>query len=807
MLGFVKPITAVFDGKNRELVVPVYQRNYDWQIKHCSQLFDDLELMMIEGKPKHFFGSIVGKSESSFKWIVIDGQQRLTSTSLLILALAESLKSGEIESEDPELARKIVEDYLRVGDGHQEKFKLKPVKNDAAAYSRLFRGETEFMEDSNVTNNYRFFRKRLRQTTLTGDQVWKAIEQLEIMHLDLESHDNPQRIFESLNSTGLELSEADKIRNFILMGMKKRDQDEIYENRWNPIEKFADFQTDRFIRWFLTSKTGRIPRQDDVYEAFKSFAQSYSHDTKALVGEMYRYAEYFFQLRNAKTSYPAVNHRLRRAQRVLGDVVLPFLMPVLWDADDEVITPDDLLHVVEIVESYFFRRFAASVPTNALNKVFASAYGELRRLWTGAETYTDLTTYLLRRRESSGRFPSDDEFSEGFATRDFYSARSEYKQYIFDYLENGDSADTLDIAQKLETSEISVEHIMPQRLSDWWKNSLGENYNTIHETWVNRIGNLTITGYNSSYSNSPFPKKKEMANGFNHTPYRLNRFVQQCTSWGLAEIESRTEILVSQALNIWKLPSTDFRPPEAVLDNIPMGEDANFRGRKIVKFTYSDVTETVASWAEMLPEIIRILAESHRSQILNFTVAGNKMSADPTIIENLPEGWRKIDAGLAVEASSSTQTKIDLLRRLFEYLDLDPHELVFTLRPVDKGEPSDSEEEASHDFITKFLPELEEARALQSSIEETVVLQQQLRDLLGSQDNTKPRGVSRILPQVEEGSISLDNLSEDRILGLLDELGQKVAQLTAIDKSVGTRYLHDYIVNGTLAKWISRLVP
>ncbi|HCT14070.1 MAG TPA: hypothetical protein DIW82_04550, partial [Corynebacterium nuruki] len=270
-------IWKIYNRANSTLEIPVYQRNYDWGIAQCARLFDDLEALAAadrEKQPRHFFGAVVGKSEGSWKWVVIDGQQRLTTISLLILAIAHAVEAGDIEAgEDPDLARKLVDDFLLVdANPNNLKFKLKPVKNDAAAYQALFGPEDDFVASSNVTANYRYFRERLRKTSLTAGQVWDAVSRLEVMHLDLEAHDDPQRIFESLNSTGLNLSESDKIRNFVLMNQKLDEQNRLYEQRWNPIEENVDYRTDWFIRWYLTAKTNRTPKESDIFEAFKRFA-------------------------------------------------------------------------------------------------------------------------------------------------------------------------------------------------------------------------------------------------------------------------------------------------------------------------------------------------------------------------------------------------------------------------------------------------------------------------------------------------------------------------------------------------------
>ena len=342
MKGTTNPILNAFDGNHKELFIPVYQRNYDWQIKQCERLFQDLEDIIAVDRKKHFFGAVVGKPES-WKWIVIDGQQRLTTVSLLMLALANALRDGDIESEDDELAEKIEMDYLRIGATKKRtRFKLKPVKDDDKAYQRLFGPEKEFINSSNITANYKYFRERISQTSLNADQLWDAICRLEVMHLDLEEYDDAQRIFESLNSTGLELKEADKIRNFVLMGHDSATQTHLYEDRWNPIEENSDFETDAFIRWYLTTKTARTPKEQDVYEAFKTYVAKTGKSTEEILDDLYEFSSYYRKIRRASTGDQRVNALLRRMNPIRGAVTIPFLMPVLRAVENGETSYDDL---------------------------------------------------------------------------------------------------------------------------------------------------------------------------------------------------------------------------------------------------------------------------------------------------------------------------------------------------------------------------------------------------------------------------------------------------------------------------------
>ncbi|WP_308573075.1 DUF262 domain-containing protein [uncultured Corynebacterium sp.] len=458
MRGSIREIYTLYDGNNRCLLIPVYQRNYDWQHKQCSQLFEDLEEIIRHDRKKHFFGAVVGKNQDSWNWVVIDGQQRLTTVSILMLAFAHALEKDEIHSEDPALAEKIISDYLRIGQNKENpRFKLKPVKDDDRAYRKLFGPEDEFVNSSNVTSNYRFFRERLRSTRLNADQIWTAICRLEVMHLDLEEYDEPQRIFESLNSTGLELKESDKIRNYVLMGLDTTKQEELYNERWNPIEANCRFQTDSFIRWYLTTYTTKTPREQDVYEAFKGFASKRKANMPELLDDLFAYSKYFREIREADTGYPEVDTQLKRMNEFMGAVVLPFLMPLLRDVHEHKTTPEDFLEVLLTIESYIVRRFVTGIATNSLNKIFATMYSEVRKLHTDGAPFAPIVIYQLNRRSGSGRFPTDAEFRESFATKDFYNIRPYWRQYLFNCLENGNSRDIRDVSTALAENMISIE--------------------------------------------------------------------------------------------------------------------------------------------------------------------------------------------------------------------------------------------------------------------------------------------------------------------------------------------------------------
>ncbi|MEW1880987.1 DUF262 domain-containing protein [Rhodococcus sp. NPDC080181] len=719
MQGSISRITELFDGNSKHLWIPVYQRNYDWKVKHCARLFDDLIDIIREDRKTHFFGAIVGNPETSFKYVVIDGQQRLTTTSLLMLALVHSLDDGTTSSQDPNLASDIRDSYLVLKARNDAvKFKLKPVKNDNDAYSRLLRGDA-LIETSAITANYRYFRQRIAEGELDGDQIWTAIFRLQVMALDLEQQDDPQRIFESINSTGLELSESDKIRNVVLMHQPSHEQEDLYENYWNRIEKSVEYRTDWFIRFYLVSKTGKTPRQDAVYEAFRDYQLHAKTSTRELLSDMRDYAEYSRELNTATTGVGTADKRLRRFNMVKHDVTLPLTMPLLAELKAGSVSAEDFTRVIVILDSYLFRRFISGVPTQSLNRIFTTLYSEVHRLRGENDLFADVLTYSLRRRTTSSRFPTDDEFTESFTTRNLYNIKGENRSYLFECLENNWSNDTHDIAGALESQSISIEHIMPQTLTSAWRTDLGEDADAIHATWCNRIGNLTVTGYNSSYSNSTFLEKKKRDNGFDDSPYRLNLLLKNSDVWTQEQLEARTHALTEVALAYWPLPSTVFEPFAPPLPSVPMGDDESFTNRTIVSFEFGDANKTVTSWKDAFVEVIRTLVDLRREEVFAYA----DESSDFAIAEDLEQISPReslIVPGLTVVTATSTRAKLAVLRKLFDHLDVDTDDLIFTLRNTDLAEVEDETTASSpYSELIKFLPKMEELASTAVTEEDT----------------------------------------------------------------------------------------
>ncbi|WP_182172633.1 GmrSD restriction endonuclease domain-containing protein [Flaviflexus equikiangi] len=798
MKGNVKDIYTVFDGTDKELIIPVYQRNYDWGEKQCERLFDDLVDVVKKDRPKHFFGAVVGKPETGFSWVVIDGQQRLTTTSLLMLALSNSLSRGIVEADDPELSAKIRRNYLE-GSGSfiskESKIKLKPVKHDLEAYRALLADE-EPVEKSSVTINYRYFMQRIAERELTGDELWDAIRRLEAMILDLEAHDDPQRIFESLNSTGKELKESDKIRNLVLMGMPSKEQDHLYEHFWNRMEHNVHFDTDSFVRLFLVSKTRKTPRLDTVYEAFKEYLELSDMPVSDLLDSMRSFSEYFRDLNSATTGIARADARLRRYNLLRHEVTMPALMPLLGDFRAGQISADDFADTIELVDAYLFRRLVVGVPSNALNKIFATLYSDARRLRTEGAKIADVIAYLLlRRADTSGRFPTDEEFREAFSTRSFFSFTANNRRYLFECLENTWSKDNRAIATALERGDLSIEHIMPQTLTKDWREELRPDPERVHQTWLHRIGNLTVTGYNSEYSNASFTAKKTVEAGFDSSPYRLNEYIKQTSTWTEADIRHRNEALTSVALSYWPMIDTEFEPVREPLPTLPMGDDISFTNRVIVSFEYDGTTTTVKSFKDLTRLVIRQLMAGNRESIYEYAAGGGlgftlgKTGSNRYQEELAPELW--------VAVSNSTNEKMSILRALFNHLNFDTDDLVFTLRPYQDDELEPAAENPYGELL-KFLPLIESLEGTQATESDIADLRTEFGrvftdfELEGWREIKGRRGYEQL---ADAGSVESFSV-EEALASIM--MTKEIEDLTP-------GIFHQTIVEGSLARWLKRI--
>ncbi len=551
-----------FLQKSPQFIIPIYQRTYSWTDKQCRQLWDDiLRAGSSDVIAVHFIGSIVyveqGLSQITHQapLLVIDGQQRLTTLSLLIEALAQAL--GDTEPVDGFSAAKLRHYYLsnplETGDRY---FKLLLSQTDNTSLQAIIKHTEPPKEPSlRVSQNFLLFSELIAQQKGNLSAVCHGLAKLVVVDIALSrDQDNPQLIFESMNSTGKELSQADLIRNFILMGLEPSLQTRLYEEYWRPMEQ--DFgqeaygsQFDSFMRHYLTVRTGDIPREREVYEAFKSYSGTTAvmdAGIEALVRGIRTFARYFCALALGSERDPVLSTAFRDLRELKVDVAYPFLLELYDDYANGRLTAAEFEACVRMVEAYVFRRAICAIPTNSMNKTFATFGKALKK-----DRYLESVQAHFLTLPSYRRFPSDEEFHRELQTRDLYNFRS--RSYWLRRLENYGRK------ERVPVDEYTIEHILPQNPDPpaTWKQALGPDWQQVQQRWLHTLGNLTLTGYNAEYSDRPFAEKRDMVGGFKQSPLRVNAELGQLEDWNEAAIRERARHLADQALPVWTEPKLD----------------------------------------------------------------------------------------------------------------------------------------------------------------------------------------------------------------------------------------------------------
>ena len=571
---------------------------------------------------------------------------------------------------------------------------MKPVKNDRKAFEKLFDKDAEQVPDSNLTINYNYFYSRIQKKEITLDELYEAVTKLEIINITLNQDDNPQLIFESLNSTGVALSEGDKIRNFILMGLPTKQQDVYYEKYWNKIEFCTNYNVSVFVRDYLSVKRQLIPSMSKVYFTFKAYVEENGTETEPLLQELSEYAKWYEILLKGNTADKELNACISRLNRLETTVTRPFFLEILNLQATEKLSLSEVKEIFLYTENYLFRRMICNLPTNALNKIFLMLHREIIRYDGTDANYLEKFKYALASKSDRGRFPSDGEFIGAFAIRPVYQMNSKNKIYILERFENYGTVEVQNIYKACDDGILSIEHIMPQHLTPVWVEELGENYEEIHETWLHRMSNLTLTGYNSKYSNSVFSDKRDMQNGFLDSHLYLNKWVGQQNHWGLAELEARNQMLMQRALMIWPLPATDFKPAEKKMDSYSLDDDVDLSGRNIIRFSYKNTEQPVTSWIDMMERVLKILHAEDKSVLSHLAYSkGEANDLDAYVsykMQDLREAL-EIDTNIYVERNTSTTTKISILRKLFKAYGAHEEDLIFYLKNANDNETASTE--------------------------------------------------------------------------------------------------------------------
>jgi uncharacterized protein with ParB-like and HNH nuclease domain/predicted transport protein len=627
-----------FLQRSPQFVIPIYQRTYSWTERECRQLWEDiLRTGSNDGISAHFTGSIVYIEEGLYQvsrnspLLVIDGQQRLTTVMLLLEALARHV--GNDEPVDGFSARKLRNYYLlnpeEEGEHH---FKLLLTQTDRQSLLALMQQKPNAAEPSlRIANNFEFFNERVKALGTTGlEQLCNGLAKLTIVDVSLKrDQDNPQLIFESMNSTGRELTQADLIRNFILMGLEPHTQTRLYEEHWRPMEvAFGQdaYSThfDAFMRHYLTVKTGEIPNVRAVYEAFKVYARSTDiadAGLDSLVAGIHTYANYYCAMAFDKEPDNELASAFRDIRELKVEVASPFLLELYDDYARGLLSKPDFVQALRLVEAYVFRRAVCAIPTNSLNKTFATFGRALKK-----DRYIESIQAHLLKLPSYRRFPGDEEFMRELSAGDLYNFSR--CSYWLRRLENHNRK------ERVPVDEYTIEHIMPQNkdLPAAWREALGQGWQQVQEQWLHTLGNLTLTGYNSEYSDRPFLEKRDMHGGFKESPLRLNDGLGTLEIWNEDTIRQRAERLAAQAVQVWAPPIL----PAAVLSTFD-AESEPQAAYTIEDHPYLAPTSPVGQMFETLRSTVLALDPSISEEFLKLYVA---YKAETNFVDVIPQKKR-----------------------------------------------------------------------------------------------------------------------------------------------------------------------
>ena len=667
-----------FLGSNETaFAIPVYQRNYDWAKTQCAQLFKDiLAVGADETQSGHFIGSIVYVHDDVHavaalqEFTIIDGQQRLTTLTLIYIAIYRHFLAA---GEDRE-AQRIYKTYLINEFAEDaEKLKLKPTDNNKAALAQMMDPQEAVKVSgySRLIENFRFFQSRMDASNVAT--VLKGLSKLLFVNIALDRQkDNPQRIFESLNSTGLELSQADLIRNYILMGLPRREQEQVFRKFWEPIERNArnlevnESRLSDFIRDYLTLKQKDIPNKGAVYAKFKErFPVPSSPELMEALNEIRDLSNVYARLLNPDMETDAVISRELGYIRTLEiNVSYPFLMPVYRDFQSGVIVRDEFAAVLQLVQSYVWRRAILGLPTNALNKIFMGLYDRVE-----LEDYLKSVQRALMQRGGTQRFPRDPEVLAVLKEKDMYSMKGRTRTYFFDRLENHNNREIVDVT----VPGITIEHIFPQKPDPEWRNTVDEDdFAAMGEQHLNTIGNLTLSGNNGRLGNKTFAEKRDMNHDGGEQGYRfsrlwLNRDLQTLDHWNVAQVEARAERIALRFLEVWPAPSVDvLAGPDVEEVNIFEAEEPKFKKLEYAVFLGNRLWVTQVS--RLYVEVIqRLLLE--QPDAFHGTKLGDRiqLTSDPASLRQSVQ----VGEGYFVEANIDSTSKFERMKFILAELGLE----------------------------------------------------------------------------------------------------------------------------------------
>ncbi|MFN3968214.1 DUF262 domain-containing protein [Flavobacterium sp.] len=662
-----------------QFVIPVYQRNYDWTTAECKQLLEDIIEVgnKMSNDDTHFIGSIVFIHDGVYtssdvkQLVIIDGQQRLTTMTLLYLALYHFALANDMEEKAAEINETILINRFVKEDS--SKLKLKQTDVNAKAFRFLMNDNSpsDYNEYSRIIDNFNFFYHTLNKDNFSI--VTEGLNRLLFVEISLErGKDDPQRIFESLNSTGLELSQADLIRNYILMGLEPREQVRVFENYWEIIENNAKIENSQeskvseLIRDYLTLINKKIPNKSKVYEEFKLRFKKRDVDFyQNTLQTIKQYSVIYNKLLNpSNESDIEIQRELRSIKQLEINVSYPFLLPVYDDYITNEIDKNTFIEVLRLIQSYTWRRFIVGLPTNALNKIFMTLYTDVDR-----SNYLISLEKALVKKKGVQRLPNNSEVETTLKDKDLYNTQAKNRLYYFEQIEHYRNPERVD----LSSVEITIEHIFPQNPDTKWRTDISEaEYKLFSEKYINTIANLTLSGNNGALSNKPFTEKRDMnkdegRQGYIYSNLWLNEALKTKEVWNIEAYEERYKLLYDRFTSIWKYPSI------SITDNNDNEEYTLFdapepKHKKLEYYTYKDELIITKEFSKMYNHIITDLFTESPSK---FLLTDLKETLGLTTDKDRPRSAHAINDTYFIEVNTDSNSKFNKLKKVLTAFELE----------------------------------------------------------------------------------------------------------------------------------------
>ena len=686
----------VLYGMKSQFCIPVFQRNYSWNEKNCERLFNDICDLMKNKERNHFIGSFVYKmvkliDTQYIQFVLIDGQQRLTSLTLILKALYDYL--GNLGEEYAATREEIRDSYLfnKFAKDTNLKLKLKPNKEDDKNFNFLMENNFDEIDgNSLIHQNYKYFLDRINKLDAPIESFYDALQRLEGVSVILDKDDDAQMIFESLNSTGMDLNDVDLIRNYLLMNCKPSEQEELYVNYWIKLEELLKNNFTEFVRDYLSLKNGLVVQngKNKVYTAFKKYYINNYYDKGINLEEFLKnwmkYATAYSMLLNPNNNI----EKKYQLENALNDTIklnmkttFPFLLGILHDYNDNLIIKEDVTNILKLIESYSVRRSICSIQGGALSQAMASLYKEVKEKYKDDfynNCYIKVATKLVSI-NTNAYFPKDIQFRDEFTTRDMYS--SPLRRFILDKLEN-----SFQEKEVINLDNLTIEHVMPNTITDEWKKYLNmENVDEFHEQYKNRIGNLTLTAYNSEMGQKLFDEKK---NNSDFSRLCLNKYFEKVKIWNKEEIENRSNELYNIAIKIWPFP--DVIPEKGLsaesYNILDENDDVDLTNTKPIKYIFNEEDEKhINSWATLYQTIMDSLYKMNKESFISIMSQENYCGSSKKMLSKNINDLRSggsISDGYFIEMNNNTMRKIKILKTLIIDMGIDISSIIVYIVPA-----------------------------------------------------------------------------------------------------------------------------